>query len=177
MENRKSLNVVLKKLSLSEAKEFCDLYSSPQQYGSLYYECYTDDETYEEVTKRLLWLSKCIYTIRLSSAPKKVIGSCMIYKGGHRRGETFIGGVLLPEYRNKGIMSEAFKQMLDMAKFAYGVNEIKILIRTINENVLQMVKTLGFTKERATSKDAVYAKILRHQYISGRTDSRSVSLM
>ncbi|QNL49016.1 GNAT family N-acetyltransferase [Olivibacter sp. SDN3] len=176
MENRKSFNIVLKKLNLSQAKEFCDLYASPHQYGSLYYERHADDETYEEFTKRLLWLSKCIYTIRPSSEPKKVIGYCMIYKAGHRRGEVFIRGTLLPEYGNKGLMSEAFKQVLDMAKFAYGVNEVKILMHTINENVLQMVKTLGFTKESDTSKNTVYAKKLR-QYIPRRAESGSVSLM
>ncbi len=167
MKNYEKTGIVLRKLSLSEAREFCHLHSFPQQYGTYYQDLYENDESPEEFTKRLLWLAKCVYTIRLKSAPDKIIGSCMIYKGGKNRKDMYVGGTLLPEYRNKGLMVEAFNQMLEMAKYFYGVNEVKILLNSINDQVIQIMDKLGFMMDKSSNAN-IYSKILQ-QYIPRRT--------
>ncbi|MEH6308252.1 GNAT family protein [Olivibacter sp. CPCC 100613] len=166
MKKNEKSDIVLRKLCLNEAREFCYLHSFPQQYGTYYQDLYENEESPEEFTKRLLWLSKCVYTIRIKSAPDKIIGSCMIYKGGKNRKDVYVGGTLLPEYRNKGLMVEAFNQMLEMARYFYGVYEIKILLNSINDQVIQIMDKLGFRMDQKSSN--IYSKILQ-QYIPRRT--------
>lgn len=168
MENEKKVGIVLRKLCLNDAREFCHLLDYPEQYGTYYSDLYDDDDSPEDFTKRLLWLSKCVYTIRLKSAPDIIIGSCVIYKGGRNRKEIYVGGTLLPEYRDRGLMLEAFNQMLEMAKYFYGVNEIKILLNTINDHVISVMERLGFAKDKKSGGTTIYSKILQ-QYIPRRT--------
>jgi len=78
-----------------------------------------------------------------------------------------VGGTLLPEYRNKGLMVEAFNQMLEMAKYFYGVNEVKILLNSINDQVIQIMDKLGFMMDKSSNAN-IYSKILQ-QYIPRRT--------
>ncbi|MFC6101040.1 GNAT family N-acetyltransferase [Olivibacter domesticus] len=168
MENEKKAGVVLRKLCLSDAREVCHLLDYPEQYGTYCKDLYANDESPEDFTRRLLWLSKCMYTIRLKSAPTVIVGACEIYKGGQNRKEIYVGGTLLPEYRDKGLMLDAFNQMLEMARYYYGIYEVKILLNTINDHVISVMEKLGFAKDKKNSGNTIYSKILQ-QYIPRRT--------
>jgi len=159
MENRKS-SILLKKLVLKDAQAFYDLQAYPELCGSAYQEFYSPDEKPEEFTKRLLWLSKCIYTIRLKTDPNKIIGACMIYKSGKFKKDAYLGGTLLPQYRGEGLLFDAFNEMLEIANYFYGIYEVKMVLNALNEHVLQFVKKLGFSEDKK-AREKTYIKTLR----------------
>ena len=86
----------------------------------------------------------------------KVIGHCGFYRWfkEHRRSE--IGYILNKEYRKKGFVREAIKELLKFGFDELNINRMEAIIEPSNENSENVVKYYGFKKEG----------LLRQHYIS-----------
>ncbi|QNL49211.1 hypothetical protein H8S90_21110 [Olivibacter sp. SDN3] len=126
MKEERSSGIVLKKLDVKEADGFLSLHNYPTVCGSYFEALYVKGESGVSFTQRLLWLSKCAYTIRLKSDPDKIIGACLIYRDINKGNQHIFGGTLLPTYRNKSLLIEAFNQIKELAKYCYGLVDLKI---------------------------------------------------
>lgn len=126
MKNKEIPDIILKKLELREIDGFFFLHTFPTVCGSYFDDFYVHGESRTSFMKRLLWLSKCAYTIRLTSDPASIIGACLVYPNKDRGNEHFFGGVLLPAYHDKGFLMEAFGQIKELAKYCYGLIDLKI---------------------------------------------------
>lgn len=144
MDSLKVAPIVLRKLTIEDAVVFDNVYARPDLFWKININEEPANETAEEFTKRMLWLCKYIYTIRLKGDPEKVIGSCVLYNWNKKKKEIYFGGSLLPEYWGKGIMPSAFNQMMEMAKYCLGAAFIKICITETNQPATRMVEKLGF---------------------------------
>lgn len=144
MDNLKTQPISLQKLTIDDAVIFDNTYARPELFWKININDEIGNESAEDFTKRMLWLCKYVYTIRLKSNPHEVIGSCVLYNWNKKKKEIFFGGSLLPEYWGKGIMPSAFNQMLEMAKYCLGAAFIKICIHQDNQPATRMVKKLGF---------------------------------
>lgn len=135
--------IIIKKLTIEDSEIFNNVYARPELFRKI-----NDDrsvnENAEDFAKRMLWLCKYIYTIRLKRDPLKVIGACVLYNWNKKKKEIFFGGSILPEYWGKGIMPNAFNQMMEMAKYCLGASYIKITINKDNQPAKRMVEKLGF---------------------------------
>lgn len=119
MKSKNEQSIVLKKLCLTDAEEFFYLHRQPAVFGKYMQDLNMDGEEVPlNFTKRLLWLSKGIYTIRLAENPAPIIGSALIYKGGKEKKEFYFGGTLLPDYHGNGILLKAFDQIIEPANIA-----------------------------------------------------------
>lgn len=134
MKKEKSSGIVLKKLNVKEGDGFLSLHNYPTVCGSYFEELYVQGESGVSFTQRLLWLSKCAYTIRLKSDPEKIIGACLIYRNIHKGNQHVFGGTLLPTYRNKSLLIEAFNQIKELAKYCYGLVDLKINKKVDEQN-------------------------------------------
>ncbi|MEH6308419.1 GNAT family N-acetyltransferase [Olivibacter sp. CPCC 100613] len=144
MDTLKVEPIVLRKLTIEDAEIFDNIYTRPDLFWKININDEIGNETAEEFTKRMLWLCKYIYTIRLRNEPEKVIGCCVLYNWNKKKKDIFFGGSLLPEYWGKGIMPTAFNQMVEMAKYCLGASFIKICINEDNQPATRMVEKLGF---------------------------------
>jgi len=144
MDSLKVAPIVLRKLTFEDAVIFDNVYARPELFWKININEEPGNETAEDFTKRMLWLCKYIYTVRLKSDPEKVIGCCVLYNWNKRKKEIYFGGSLLPEYWGKGIMPNAFNQMIEMAKYCLGATFIKICINESNQPATRMVEKLGF---------------------------------
>jgi len=144
MDNLKVDPIILQKLTIEDAVVFDNTYARPELFWKININDVIDNESAEDFTKRMLWLCKYVYTIRLRSDPTKVIGSCVLYNWNKKKKEIFFGGSLLPEFWGKGIMPSAFNQMVEMAKYCLGASFIKICIQINNQPATRMVEKLGF---------------------------------
>jgi len=144
MDNLKAEPIILHKLTMEDAVIFDNTYARPELFWKINNSEEIGEESAEDFTKRMLWLCKYVYTIRLRSIPNEVIGSCVLYNWNKRKKEIFFGGSLLPEHWGKGIMPAAFNQMIEMAKYCLGAAFIKISILQSNQPATRMVEKLGF---------------------------------
>lgn len=165
MESSTHQGIVLKKLCLNNADKFFKLHQHPIILGQYVKDLDMYGETPIGFTKRLLWLSKGIYTIRLSSAPETIIGSSLIYKANN---EFHYGGTLLPDYRGKGILLKAFEQSIELAKYCYGIPSIKVFLNTATNHFASVMYRLGFTESYNKDKRIFSKSLLGGKYSAGK---------
>jgi len=158
MDKIKATPILLHKLTIDDAAIFDNTYARPELYWKINSDEFDQNEDAVEFTKRMLWLCKYIYTIRLRTEPSQVIGSCVLYSWNKRTKEIFFGGTLLPEYWGKGIMPNVFNQMTEMAKYCLGAAFIKIRISKDNDRAKRMVEKLGFFNAVETDGLVTYTR-------------------
>jgi [ribosomal protein S5]-alanine N-acetyltransferase len=144
MDNLKAEPIIIRKLSQADAEIFNNIYTRPDLFWKIDVDDNSGNESAEEFTKRMLWMCKYIYTIRLKRDPDKVLGSCALYNWNKRTKEIYFGGALDPNYWGMGIMPSAFNQMVEMAKYCIGASFIKICVNEDNKQAIRMAEKLGF---------------------------------
>ncbi|HWV75461.1 MAG TPA: GNAT family protein [Pseudosphingobacterium sp.] len=144
MDNLKAEPIIIRKLSQADAEIFNNIYTRPDLFWKINVDDNSGNESAEEFTKRMLWMCKYIYTIRLKRDPDKVLGSCVLYNWNKRTKEIYFGGALDPKYWGMGIMPSAFNQMMEMAKYCIGASFIKICVNDDNKQAIRMAEKLGF---------------------------------
>lgn len=164
MKNYHDQSIVLKKLCLTDAEEFFSLHRQPAVFGKYIQDLRMDNEEVPlDFTKRLLWLTKGIYTIRLAENPKPIIGSALIYKGGNEKNAFYFGGTLLPNYHGKGILLKAFDQVIELAKYCYGIPEVKVFLNVVSNQANSTMDKLGFVKLSKQNDLLYYKSLLKHR--------------
>lgn len=157
-------SIVLKKLCLTDAEEFFYLHRQPAVFGKYMQELnMTEEHTPLDFTKRLLWLSKGIYTIRLADKPASIIGSALIYKVGREKKDFYFGGTLLPKYHGKGILLKAFDQIIELAKYCYGIPEVKVFLNVVSNQATSTMDKLGFVKYSKQNNLLYHKGLLKHR--------------
>ncbi|WP_028297586.1 GNAT family N-acetyltransferase [Olivibacter sitiensis] len=151
MKNLKNQEVILRKLSIEEAEIFNDIHYRPVLYGKIDCDNYAQEDNAIDFTKRMLWLCKFIYTIRLKDKPQEIIGTCTLYNWDKESKSVHFGGSLQPKYWGNGFMAAALSQMLELAKYCLGAKQIKINIKPENEQACRMAYKLGFSIHRQAS--------------------------
>ncbi|MFC6101470.1 GNAT family N-acetyltransferase [Olivibacter domesticus] len=164
MKNHHDQSIVLKKLCLTDAEEFFHLHRQPAVFGTYMQELNMNEEEKPlDFTKRLLWLSKGIYSIRLTDKPELIIGSALIYKGGSEKNEFYFGGTLLPNYHGKGILLKAFDQIIELAKYCYGIPEVKVFLNVVSKQANSTMDKLGFVKLSKQNDLLYYKSLWKHR--------------
>lgn len=154
-------SIVLKKLSIEDAQVFDDIYARPELSGKINYDDeHGEDEDAHQFTKRMLWLCKFIYTMRFKDDPNEVVGSCVLYNWNKKRKEIYFGGSLMPRYWGNGLMSLAFNQMMEMAKYCLGAERIKIALAKDNTKGIKMAEKLGLSVADTIDNLLIYSKPL-----------------
>jgi len=161
MKNTNYQRIVLKKLRLAEAEDFFHLHDYPAIFGKYIQELnMEEEETALAFTKRLLWLTEGIYTIRLSTDPQLIIGSALIYRGGESKNEFHFGGTTLPAYQGRGILLNAFDQIIELSKYCYNIPEVKVFLNVASNQASSTMSKLGFVSKQ---NNLLYSKRLRHK--------------
>ncbi|GAA4803262.1 hypothetical protein GCM10023231_35310 [Olivibacter ginsenosidimutans] len=140
MKTANTLRTFLKKLTIKDADELLSLHTYPTMYGDYFKKMFVAGEGPQLFTQRLLWLTKCAYTIRLQAEPSKIIGACMVYSNHQHHPEYFLGGTLLSGYRQKSILLDAFDQLKDLVKYGCGITQLQAIENRTEPKVLPVVR-------------------------------------
>lgn len=151
MKNLKNQEVILRKLNIDEAEIFNDIHYRPALSGKIDCDNYAEENDAMNFTKRMLWLCKFVYTIRLKQEPEMIIGTCILYNWDKESKSIHFGGSLDPNYWGNGYMASALSQIMELAKYCLGAKEVKINIKKDNEQACKMAYKLGFSQEKYDS--------------------------
>ncbi len=168
--------ILLRKLSIEDAQVFDNIYTRPELSGKINDDTqHTHDDDAEGFTRRMLWLCKFIYTLRLKDKPSEVVGSCVLYNWNKKRKEIYFGGSLLPQYWGKGMMSVAIGHMVEMAKYCLGAEKLNIALKKNNANGIRMAEKLGFTRSETNNDLFIYSRPIRVNPTVSKLDNNQKS--
>ncbi len=85
-----------------------------------------------------------------------LIGTCGFYKWVKSNYHAEIGYDLLPDFRRRGIMTEALSAMINYMFGEVGLNRIYAYIDPRNEASMALVKGLGFVKEGVLRENVLF---------------------
>jgi hypothetical protein len=122
MKNKKDTTIFLKRMGGKESDEIYQLSQGAIVIGDFLQDMQLKGEKPVAFVQRLLWLSKCFYTIRLQHDPTKIIGYSLLYK----KAKTFYSSFcVLPTPHYLNIVDQAREQLIRLAKFSCGVTDVK----------------------------------------------------
>lgn len=174
MKNLKKEEIFLRKLTIGEAEVFNDIHSRPALSGKIDHDNYIKEDNALEFTKRMLWLCQFIYTIRLKTSKKEVVGSCVLYNWDKENKSIYFGGSLIPAYWGYGFMSAAFSQLMEMAKYYLGARIVKINVKKENEQARKMVEKLGFSIEEQLEESLLFSRPIDFEPSEGKLTTNNM---
>ncbi|MFY1047181.1 GNAT family N-acetyltransferase [Chryseobacterium sp. GP-SGM7] len=133
-----------------------------KQYYHLYYpDSYNDYENLAiDFTQDILQRCNEIFTIRMIENKNQIIGDCALHHWNQLKNEIEIGGSLKPEFWGKGIMADAFKILINLAKDKYNVQTIVAKTEKSNSKAIKFASKLGFNLVINENKKEV--KLIKH---------------
>ena len=147
-------DIILQPLTVADSGSYYQLYDMLYAVDSPFLQ----NETAEGFTSRIINACNFIWSIRLKTDPKTIIGDCALHDLDEKLQEIEIGGSLFPGHQGKNIMYQAFELILEFVK-----NELKlraIIGKTTSQNIpaIKLVQKLGFSIIHTNDAEVILRK-------------------
>ena len=154
------ISIQIKPLSLEDSKAIYDLFNNKKVLKSYperpIKELGLTNRFIERITSNGNWTWK----ICEKNKPESFLGICALHHLDEKNNSIEIGGTLHPDYWGMGLMLQAFKLIIEIARNDLEVNQIIGKTSTQNKQAIRLVQKLGFTLTKTNVTETHLIKTL-----------------